>query len=452
MVAGTNSGCGKTTVLCALLAAFRSTNTSPSAFKCGPDYIDPMFHQKAFGVSSRNLDLFLNSREMVRYLFAKNSFGSDLALLEGVMGYYDGLGANSTVASAYDLAQTLCAPTVLVIGCRGASVSIAAEIKGFCDFRPDANIRGVLLNQLSPMLYPRIREFLEHEFPNIKVIGYLPPMPDCSLKSRHLGLVTADELKEIYPILERLGETIKKTVDLSLLVRIAREAAPYCYEKPSLKQMEKEFCVAVARDKAFSFYYEDNLTLLQELGAKLCFFSPLGGDPLPPQADGLWLGGGYPELYASRLSQNAILRRQIRQALEDGMPTIAECGGFLYLGRSLQTQEGERFDMVGALPFDSYPTGKLVRFGYKKLIAKKDGLLLKAGEMMPSHEFHYWDATDPGDGLCALRPGGQESCCGYVSQTMYAGFPHLHLYGNLPAAERFAAACAAYREKRGKDR
>ena len=313
-------------------------------------------------------------RDTARYLLEKNSRGSGLALIEGVMGYYDGIGLSAD-ASAYDLARATGTPAVLVLDGRGRALTAAAAVKGMRDFRPDSGIRGVILNRVSPMLYPRLKEAIEGET-GVTVYGYLPNLPGCALESRHLGLVTAAEVAGLREKLSALAAQAEKSVDIDGLLALAASAPALDAAAPALPPpVEGRPRIAVARDKAFCFYYADGLELLETLGAELAEFSPLADESLPEGACGLYLGGGYPELFAGALAANAPMREAVRAAVAGGLPTVAECGGFLYLNRLLSDGEGRDWPMAGALPGRAANTGRLGRFGYVTLTAKKDGLL-----------------------------------------------------------------------------
>ena len=444
------SGGGKTTVTCALLQALVNRGAGPVAFKCGPDYIDPMFHSEIIGAKSRNLDLFFLGRDTARYLLEKNSRGSGLALIEGVMGYYDGIGLSAD-ASAYDLARATGTPAVLVLDGRGRALTAAAAVKGMRDFRPDSGIRGVVLNRVSPMLYPRLKEAIEGET-GVTVYGYLPNLPGCALESRHLGLVTAAEVAGLREKLSALAAQAEKSVDIDGLLALAASAPALNAPAPALPPpVEGRPRIAVARDKAFCFYYADGLEELRRQGAELVEFSPLRDPALPEGAQGLYLGGGYPEVYARELSRNTALLREIQEAILHGMPTVAECGGFLYLHRLLSDADGQYdWRMAGAFSGRAWNQGKLGRFGYITMAARNDGLLCGAGEALPAHEFHYWESEAPGTAFRAQKPLSDRGWdCGWHTPTLYAGFPHFHFSGCPDAARRFVAACARY--ERGKE-
>ena len=447
MLAGTRSGCGKTTFTCALLQAFQDRGLTLMACKAGPDYIDPMFHSAVLGTRSGNLDLFLTGADNACYLLERQSQGCALTVLEGAMGYYDGI-ALSSEASAWDLARVTETPTVLVVDGRGAAASLCALVSGFVNYQRESNIRGVLLNRVSAGLYPRLKQLIEERC-GVKVFGYLPTLPQCGIESRHLGLVTASEIHDLREKIMILAENAKKTVELDGLLTLAQSAPMINATPPALpKPVRGAPTVAVARDAAFCFYYRESLELLETLGARLVFFSPLEDKVLPP-CDALWLGGGYPELYAERLAQNAALRTQIRAAVRNGLPTLAECGGFLYLQRELETGQGERFPMCGLFPGHGFPTGKLVRFGYVEITAQRNSLLCEAGDRLRGHEFHYWDVEDPGRDYYAQKPQSTRGWpCICAGPTLHAGFPHIHFYSNPNAARRFLCAAERYRKER----
>ena len=434
ILAGTNSGCGKTTVVCALLQALVNRGLKTGAFKCGPDYIDPMFHSRIIGAKSANLDLHFFSPNTLRYLLAKNGADRDISVIEGVMGYYDGAGLTSTKGSTYEVAQVTDSPVVLVVGAKGASLSVLATIQGFLDFCPNSHIKGVILNQCTAMTYTALAAEIEKRF-KIKAFGFLPSIPECALESRHLGLVTAAEVKNLKEKMQILAQQAEKSLNIDGLIGLANRAMPVEYQ-PVILPPKESVRIAVARDKAFCFYYEDSLEALTEMGAELIPFSPLTDKNLPKNIQGLYLGGGYPELYLEQLGANTEMRQSIRQAMEKGLPCIAECGGFMYLTKSIAG-----VPMVGALEGECFNTGKLTRFGYVTLQAKKDNLLCKAEGQIAAHEFHHWDCTAPGDGFTAKKPTGKQWDCAVSGPTLYAGYPHFHFYSNPAFAEGFIDTC-----------
>ncbi len=436
LFAAPSSGAGKTTVVCGVLQALKNRGLAPMAYKSGPDYIDPMFHSHVVGVASENLDLFLMGQDAVVSLLAQGQ--GDIAILEGAMGYYDGIAMGHT-ASAYALAQATQTPVVLVVDGKGSGLSIAAVVQGFQTFLPEANIQGVVLNRVSPMVYPGLKTAIETHC-GIKVYGCLPPCPEATLESRHLGLVTAQEVGDLQSKVAILGQLCTQHLDIEGLLALADTAPALAVRVPE-KETQSTVTLAVAQDKAFCFYYQQNLTLLAQAGFGITFFSPLEDKVLPP-CQGLYLGGGYPELYAKVLSENTTMRHSIAAAIAAGLPTIAECGGFLYLHETLEDDQGHGYPMVGTFPHKAFATKTLSRFGYVTLTAQEDGLLGKAGTQIPAHEFHYWNTTDHGQGFVAQKPqSSRQWVTGHMSQTLYAGFPHFHFASVPQVLERFYQVC-----------
>ena len=318
-------------------------------------------------------------------------------------------------------------------------------MKGFCALEGEHGICGVLFNRVSPMFYPALKACVEEET-GIPVYGYLPVLPDASLESRHLGLITAAEVSGLRGKLSALAAQAEQSVDLDGLLALARSAHPLPAEEENIPASHSARPrIAVARDEAFCFYYADALELLEELGAELVNFSPLRDEGLPEGCAGLYLGGGYPELYGAALANNTAMRRAVRLAVNGGMPTVAECGGFLYLHRTLSDADGVDRPLAGALPAAAWNRGKLGRFGYITLTARTEGLLCEAGESLPAHEFHYWESGRPGADFHAQKPRSKRGWdCAWHTPTLYAGFPHVHFCGCQQAAKRFVAACARY--------
>lgn len=443
MIAAPTSGSGKTTVVCGLLKALLNQQLNTVAFKSGPDYIDPMFHSKVIGAKSRNLDLFLLGKEITKYLLARNAAKADIAILEGAMGFYDGLGPD-TRASAYELAQVTKTPVVLLINAKGAALSLAAIIKGFKDFRSDSNIQGVILNNVNPMTYAYYKDALERET-GLPLLGYFPHLAECNLESRHLGLVTAEEVQNLQDIIASLATQAAKTLNLPALLALAELAPPLSYTDIKVQPLG-DVTIAVAQDKAFCFYYQDALDLLAELGAQLVSFSPLADKKLP-SCDGVILGGGYPEVYATQLSENKELRLDLSDKIAAGLPTLAECGGFMYLLDKFVGNEQE-YGWVGAVTGSSSMTKKLNRFGYVTLTAQKDNMLCHAGDTINAHEFHYSDSTNNGADFVATKNTGKRSWpCIHATSSLYAGYPHMHLWGNRNFAINFIKACLHYKDE-----
>ena len=442
LLAAPRSGSGKTTMTCALLMALKRRGCAPCAFKSGPDYIDPMFHRAVLGVESRSLDLFFSAPETVRTLYARGAAGHSAAVCEGAMGFYDGLGGVSDRASAWHLADTLGLPVLLVAEPKGQSLTLAAELKGLVNFRTPSHIAGILLNNCTARMHALLAPMLEEET-GLPVLGFLPKLPEAVIGSRHLGLYTAAEVENLQQKLALLADAAEEHIDWPRLLALCEKEPPALPVQPETPPARVR--IAVAQDEAFCFTYAETLEAFRDAGAEVVFFSPLRDTALPENIGGLYLPGGYPELHAKELSENTSLLREIKQKIESGLPTAAECGGFLYLGQSLTDAEGQSWPMAGVLPGEAKDAGRLVRFGYAALSADSDSLLFRAGESFPIHEFHHWDSTANGTALAAKKPvGGAEWRCGFVNEHFYAGFPHLYWAGT-PLPQRFAAAAENYR-------
>lgn len=464
MITAVASNSGKTAVTCGLLSLLKNKGLDPCAFKCGPDYIDPMFHRSVLGISSNNLDVFLAGEDGVRDTFARGCKGHGAAVCEGVMGFYDGVrfadGAGDAggrpdyadtrsgeFASAHHVADLLDIPAILVVRPKGAALTLAAVIKGAVEFREPKRIRGVIFNDCSEAYYRMYAPSIEEES-GIPVLGYVPHMEEAGFESRHLGLMTAGEIEDLAERIDRIGKKMEETVDVDRLLEICGTGKPENAAAGEAATSEAEavapeagVCIAVAKDEAFNFIYADTLTALEEAGAKIVFFSPVHDRVLPEGAQGLYLPGGYPELYCRQLSENESMLESIREAVNGGLPTIAECGGFLYLSASLEDAYCVNWPMAGVFQGHGSNAGKLVRFGYGYISAENDSLLLRVGEQVPVHEFHYWDTTADGSDMTLTKiSNGKTWKFGYASDTLYAGFPHLYLAGGK-LAERFVEAC-----------
>ena len=444
LIAAPASGSGKTMITCGLLQALCDRGLRVSSFKCGPDYIDPMFHEKVIGTKSGNLDLFFAPPDTLRRLFLRNSAGTEISVIEGVMGYYDGLGAATETASSYDVARSLAAPTVLIVNARGQSLSALATLEGFLRYRPDSGIRGVIFNQMSQHIFAQLQEQVRDL--GVEPLGYVPKAEDMVIESRHLGLVTPGEIADLSARLKKLSALLETTIDFDALLRLA-DAAPALEAEPEPERAQFPGArVAVARDEAFCFFYRDNLALLEQMGAQLLYFSPIHDSRLPEGANGLLLVGGYPELYGKALSENTSMLESVRAALAAGLPCLAECGGFLYLHRELEDMEGNFWPQVGFIEARAWRTKKLGRFGYITLSADAGTPLLPKGETVRGHEFHYFESGDNGADFTAEKPiTGKRWQCVHAAGASMAGFPHLFYESNPHIAERFLRACAERR-------
>ena len=446
MISAAGSNNGKTTVTSAVLKAFALMGKKTAGFKSGPDYIDPMFHTRVIKIPSRNLDKFMMGENNCKYVFSRSSSDSDISVIEGVMGYYDGIGSG-TSCSSYELALSLDCPVVLVINPKGMAASLGAIIEGFKSFRAKSNIKGVILNGVSGPMYEYYKKIIELNT-DVRAYGYMPDMPDCRLESRHLGLVTAEEIGNLGEIIDKLGQQALKTIDLKGLYLLAAGAEPITYDEPDIKHIGRTK-IAVAYDKAFCFYYEDNLDVLESMGAEIIKFSPLKDRELPKDIGGLYLGGGYPELYAEELSRNKSMLEDIKAKMDGGLPTFAECGGYMYLMEGLTDKSCKYHSLVSAIEGSSQMTASLKRFGYITLISQNDNLMCKTGEAINGHEFHYSDSSNTGEEFLAVKPESERSWKAIIADdTKLVGYPHINFMGNLKFAENFIKKSVEYSSNR----
>ena len=447
MIAAPQSGSGKTLITCALLQALKEKNYYLESFKCGPDYIDPMFHKTVLGISSRNLDPFFTEDSITRMLLAKGQDSRDLAVIEGVMGLYDGLGGIREEASSYALAKATNTPILLTVNARGMGRSLLALLSGFLQYDTAHLIKGVILNQTPSSFASVLAKEIEETF-HIPVVASFPVRDDVRIESRHLGLVMPYELEDIQSRLKIASQVLCENANIEQILEIAKSAPKLEYDvKRDIKQKltEKTIRIGVARDEAFCFYYEDNLDLLKSLGAKLIFFSPLHDDTLPKDLDGILFGGGYPELYLKELEENESMRNSVKSAIENKMPSLAECGGFMYLHDTIFDSEKKPYKMAGVIHACCMKKERLVRFGYLTLNSKTDSFLQK-GETIRGHEFHYYDSEDNGECAIAKKPVGTRSWeCVHAGSDHWWGFAHLSYYSNPKFAEKFAEACRSYK-------
>ena len=509
LIAAPKSGSGKTMISCGLMQVFKENGEDVRAFKCGPDYIDPMFHRRVLGIPSENLDTFFARPEQIRSQLCASCAGEEgpagsIALIEGVMGIYDGVGGTQLTGSAYDVARITDSPVILVMDVRGMGATMLSLIRGLLADDPDHRIRGVILNRISSGFYERIRPMIEQL--GIEPLGFLPVMKGVGLESRHLGLKQPEEIESLNEQLRTIAGALREHVRLDVLRRIMEEApelevtgpealhSDVLYSNPDRTEagetgkgrteaeeagMHEEcghkLTLAVARDPAFTFYYEANLRAFRERGVQIVEFSPLKDACIPKEADALLLGGGYPELYGRELSENSSMRESIREAIGVGMPSLAECGGFMYLHESLTDPDGRSWPMVGVLPGGSANTGKLCRFGYVELgvktvseaskacdngkacddgKARDDGKacasgteygLLRAGETVRAHEFHYYDSDTNGEDCTAVKTGADRTWdCGFLGAEHLWGFPHLYYPSAPQLVDRFIAQMRSF--------
>ena len=450
MVAAPGSGSGKTLISCGLMLLMKEKYRT-LAFKCGPDYIDPMFHRTVLGTPSRNLDSWLAAPEIVRQILIQNAVRerAQICVIEGVMGYYDGLGGNTTLGSTYEVSVITQTPVILVADASGTGLSLAAQIRGFLEFRRDCKICGVLLNRCPEKVYAALKPVIEEEL-ELAALGYIPRQEEIHLPGRHLGLMLPEEIENLQQKLSEFAREMGKTVDLDRILEIARSAPelegtkdlPAESVSEAAAAPHKTVRIGIARDEAFCFYYEDNLDMLRQLGAELVPFSPLRDHTLPENLEGLYMGGGYPELHAQKLSENHRMREAIAEMVNTGLPCLAECGAFMYLHEQMEDTEGKYWQMAGVLPGKAFRCERLVRFGYCELTAQEESILGPAGTVLRAHEFHYWDSENKAGSFTAHKPGkpGNWNCM-IRRGNLLAGFPHLYFPGAPQAAENFVQSC-----------
>ena len=451
LIAATKSGSGKTTITCALLQALKERGIRTRAFKCGPDYIDPMFHKQIIGVPSRNLDTFFSGPEQIRELYKMNSKETDdkaeISVIEGVMGLYDGLGGIREEGSAYHLAEVLDIPIVLVLDAHGMGRSMIPLLFGFLKYDKSHLIRGVILNRTTPMFLQTIAPLIEQEL-KLPVLGCFPKTQKLVMPGRHLGLVMPDEIDDIRRQLHEAAVQMEKTVDIDRILAIADEAGNIDdFSRKTAGKPCADLRLAVAQDEAFCFYYEDNLRMLRENGVTIVWFSPIHDETLPQNIDGILLGGGYPELHARALAANEKMRKAIRDSITAGIPSVAECGGFMYLHDTLVDKTGVSFGMAGVLPAECKDTGKLVRFGYVEIEEKETGWL-PAGTRIRGHEFHYYDSSDNGMDCVAQKPvTGRNWPCIHSTPEHWWGYPHLYYPSNPEFVYHFVAQMRKWKQE-----
>lgn len=449
VVAGTASGVGKTTVALALMAAFRERGYVVQPFKCGPDFIDPGHHSALCGRRARNLDTWMLDGDANRAIFESASRDADAAIVEGMMGLYDGVSGGTEEGSTAEIAKVLNLPVVLVLDAANSARSIAAVVKGFESFDRDLRFAGIILNGVSSSDHYRMLEGAIRQVTATPLLGRFPRDSSLTIPERHLGLHTVEEQSSSGTYAERLTEIARRHLDLSRLLALPSFdfTDPSARRKPSVDALlsgKPPVRIGVARDKAFSFYYEDNFALLREHGAECVFFSPIADSHLPSNLDALYLGGGYPELYADTLSGNQSMSADIRSFAGSGKPVYAECGGLVYLGRSLTLLDGKVSPMSGVLPLEFEMTPHLVQFGYVDVEFVADCLLGKKGTALRGHSFHCSRVRSPGGLPTVYRVhyslSRQSEVEGFAAKNVLGSYIHMHFRGNPGAAVSFVEA------------
>jgi len=443
VIAGERSGVGKSTITVGILLALKERGLDPQPFKSGPDFLDPMHHSVLLDRRSRNLDTWMFP-DAVPELFARASEGAGISVIEGVMGLYDGYDGRSEEGSTAHLSKVLKAPVILVLDASASARSVGAVALGFQQYDPDADVRAVIFNNVGGK---RHLDMLRDSLRGIDCLGGIPKDADIKLESRHLGLVPAEESldRDRY---ERIRVLIEENLDIGRLMEIANSAPELDIVVPDARPAQTKARIGVARDEAFNFYYEDNFQYLRDAGAELVFFSPLRGEV--PDVDGLYFGGGYPEMFAEQLDSNESVRAKVKQLSDEGMPIYAECGGLMYMCAGLTTLEGARYDMTGVFDAEVRMTEKLQALGYVEAKVIRDNVLAKVGDATRGHVFHYSKVFGHDIGAFAYdlnkEEGIEASMDGFVKNRTLASYTHLHFGSSPEWAQNFVTACRAYSE------
>lgn len=453
VIAGTHSGTGKTTIVMGIAAALKAREMSVQTFKTGPDYIDPGFHSAASGRPCRNLDSMLLEKDPLLELFHRGSEGSEISIVEGVMGLFDGATGVDDRGSAASLARLSETPVVLVVDARSMARSAAAVVRGFASFDPSVSVEGVIFNRIgSPRHFEMVKEAVESTT-EVKVLGYLPRDEALALPERHLGLIPAWERDDFSSYLEHLAGLVENNVDLDALLSLARKARPFPSHRSELfpyPSVPKRIDVAVAMDKAFHFYYQDNLDILTHMGANLVPFSPIDDEKIPPEASALYIGGGFPELFAPALETNLSMREDVKKKAEEGMPILAECGGLMYLVEAIETPEGKVHSMAGVFPGRMSMGKRLRALGYCDGETLMDTLLGPKGKRIRGHVFHWSSYDGPDDAPIALRlsKGDRTTEEGLAKNNVLASYLHIHFGSDRTVPESFLETALRWQEKR----
>ncbi len=443
VIAGERSGVGKSTITVGILLALKERGLDPQPFKSGPDFLDPMHHSVLLDRRSRNLDTWMFP-DAVPELFARASEGAGISVIEGVMGLYDGYDGRSEEGSTAHLSKVLKAPVILVLDASASARSVGAVALGFQQYDPYADVRAVIFNNVGGK---RHLDMLRDSLRGIDCLGGIPKDADIKLESRHLGLVPAEENldRDRY---ERIRVLIEENLDIGRLMEIANSAPELDIVVPDARPAQTKARIGVARDEAFNFYYEDNFQYLRDAGAELVFFSPLRGEV--PDVDGLYFGGGYPEMFAEQLDSNESVRAKVKQLSDEGMPIYAECGGLMYMCAGLTTLEGARYDMTGVFDAEVRMTEKLQALGYVEAKVIRDNVLAKVGDATRGHVFHYSKVFGHDIGAFAYdlnkEEGIEASMDGFVKNRTLASYTHLHFGSSPEWAQNFVTACRAYSE------
>jgi cobyrinic acid a,c-diamide synthase len=443
VIAGTHSGSGKTTITAGLLAALRKKGLIVQPFKVGPDYIDTGYHAVAAGRMSYNLDFWMMPQPNIIQLFIHGMKDIDFGVIEGVMGLYDGVGSTPEGSTA-EIAKLLNAPVLLVVDAGGMSTSAAAQVLGYKTFDRDLRLAGVIVNNVgSEHHYKLVKEAIE-AYTGVPALGFLPRDRSVTLPSRHLGLLPAEEMERHAEIIDKAAALVQEWIDLDQIIALGGSAGPLPSVSPLAFEGGRPVKIAVARDESFSFYYRSTLEVLAALGAELRYFSPIKDSRLPENIDGLYLGGGFPEVFAGKLSANRSLLEDINRKLGAGLHCYAECGGFMYLTESITGKNGEMHPMAGFFDGHTIMTDRLQRFGYVDIEFTADNVLGKAGQSARGHEFHHSlveGITSPATYLIKSALSGSQWHCGYRRANTLAAYAHIDFWGYPDLARHFLDTC-----------
>ena len=451
VIAGTGSGVGKTTLTIGLMSALKKIGLTVQGFKCGPDYIDPSYHTAVTNRTSRNLDSWMLTQDTVLDVFTHGSHGADISIIEGVMGFFDGKNPETNEGSTAEISMITKSPVLLVVNCESMARSAAAVVKGFQCFAEGPNIVGVIANKVgSEGHFQLVKKAIEQEC-QIPVIGYLKRELDIEIPERHLGLIPSMERGELDPFFDQLGTLVTETVDIDQLLQLAVAEPLMVSRRSSIFKREREPIVriAVAKDTAFNFYYPENLEIMEAKGIEIVYFSPLADEELPQGVDGLYIGGGFPEEFAHELACNEKAKRSVKAAIENGLPTLAECGGFMYLTESIETTEKKKHEMVGVIPGSVQMQSKLAALGYREIKGHPSNYLLEE-LTAKGHEFHYSSFHGAEDDIpYAYETKGMRGISkeGYLLQNLVAGYTHFHFASCPEMVENWIRKCLEYREK-----
>lgn len=454
VIAGTGSGVGKTTLTIGIMAALKKAGLIVQGFKCGPDYIDPSYHTAVTNRASRNLDSWMLTQDSVLDIYINGSQGADISIIEGVMGFFDGKSPETNEGSTAEISMITKSPVLLVVNCESMARSAAAVVKGFQLFLEGPNIVGVIANKVgSEGHFLLVKKAIEQEC-HVPVIGYLKRELDIEIPERHLGLIPSIERGELDPLFDKLGELVLGTIDIEKLLELATAEPLIVNNKVfSLSKTKKESIVkiAVAKDKAFNFYYPENLEILEAKGAEIVYFSPLADEELPEGVDGLYLGGGFPEEFAYELAGNIKAKHSVKDSIERGLPTLAECGGFMYLTDSIETTDKITYEMVGVIPGSVQMQPHLAALGYREISGQNKNFILK-NLLARGHEFHYSSFQSADENVpYAYQTKGLRGVKneGYLIHNVVAGYTHFHFGSSPEMVENWIEKCVEYRASRG---